>query len=619
VTSVTDALGGVTSYEYDGWQRRTKITQPDPDGAGPLAAPVTTYVYSAQGGPDKVTDALSRDTTFEYDSMGRRTGITDELGQKTTLAYNNLSQLTSVTQPDPDGTGPLSAPVTSYTIDAYGRVASFTDPLSGVIQFTYDDAGNLLTVTDPVNNTTSYSYDGMGRITIETNANDKTRSYDYDAAGDMTRLTDRNGRVIGFTYDDLSRLTQEKWYTDATPVPTISIATTTEGGPISEVQRVGFTADMIMAGTFTLTYDGQTTATISYNASAAEVQSALEALSNIGSGDVAVTKLQDSSSVQEWRVTFTGALAGTNVVQTTVDSSQIQTMSGTTDIEATDTQGTTESEVQTVTLSNASGGTFRLAYKGETTAPMLHDASAATVETTLEALNAIDQVTVTGSAGGPWTVTFAGTHSGLNVPRMDGDAARLTSGTSIRTIEYVYDAASQITSASDPDSSYAYTYDNLGRVTNVDNNGTANTPRVELSATYDAHGNRTSLAAKLAGTDDFKTSYTFDALHRMTRIEQTGQSGGNAVAEKRIDLAYNAVGLFTEIVRYKDTDGGSTNEVATAGYSYDSLGRITGLSFKQGGNNLFTAYAWTYDHMNRVTQLSGQDGTSDYSYDSTGV
>ena len=59
---------------------------------------------------------------------------------------------------------------------------------------------------------------------------------------------------------------------------------------------MSFTADMIMAGTFTLTYDGQATATISYNASAAEVRSALEALSNIGSGGVAVTKLQDSSS-----------------------------------------------------------------------------------------------------------------------------------------------------------------------------------------------------------------------------------------------------------------------------------------------------------------------------------
>jgi YD repeat-containing protein len=35
-----------------------------------------------------------------------------------------------------------------------------------------------------------------------------------------------------------------------------------------------------------------------------------------------------------------------------------------------------------------------------------------------------------------------------------------------------YDAASQLTSASDPDAALAYTRDNLGRVTSVDNNGT---------------------------------------------------------------------------------------------------------------------------------------------------
>jgi hypothetical protein len=27
------------SYEYDGLGRQTKVTQPDPDGAGPAAAP----------------------------------------------------------------------------------------------------------------------------------------------------------------------------------------------------------------------------------------------------------------------------------------------------------------------------------------------------------------------------------------------------------------------------------------------------------------------------------------------------------------------------------------------------------------------------------------------------
>jgi hypothetical protein len=42
-------------------------------------------------------------------------------------------------------------------------------------------------------------------------------------------------------------------------------------------------------GTFTLTWSGQTTAAIAYNANAATVQAALEALSNIAPGDVLVT------------------------------------------------------------------------------------------------------------------------------------------------------------------------------------------------------------------------------------------------------------------------------------------------------------------------------------------
>ncbi len=41
-------------------------------------------------------------------------------------------------------------------------------------------------------------------------------------------------------------------------------------------------------GTFTLTYEGETTAAISYNASTGTIQSALEALSNVNSGDITV-------------------------------------------------------------------------------------------------------------------------------------------------------------------------------------------------------------------------------------------------------------------------------------------------------------------------------------------
>ncbi len=166
----------------------------------------------------------------------------------------------------------------------------------------------------------------------------------------------------------------------------------------------------------------------------------------------------------------------------------------------------------------------------------------------------------------------------------------------VRTLSYTYDAAGQLTAASDPDSSYAVSYDNLGRVLTVDNNGTSGVPRVILTSAYDAAGNRSSLSASVAGTADFLNTYTHDALDRLTRVDQVGQ-GGNSVAEKRVDLAYNAISEFTSIARYKDTDGGTANEVATAAYGYDALGRLTSLAYTKGGSNLFTPYSWTYDSL----------------------
>jgi len=63
------------------------------------------------------------------------------------------------------------------------------------------------------------------------------------------------------------------------------------------------------SGNFTLTFSGQTTSNILYNASANDVLSALEALSNIAPGDVVVTSPVASS----WIIKFAGVYAGVNV------------------------------------------------------------------------------------------------------------------------------------------------------------------------------------------------------------------------------------------------------------------------------------------------------------------
>lgn len=108
-----------------------------------------------------------------------------------------------------------------------------------------------------------------------------------------------------------------------------------------EVQTV--TLAGATGGTFTLTYSGQTTAAIAFDASAAAVKSALEALSNIGVGDVNVGKV---GSV--YTVSFAGALADTNVAQMTADDSSLTGTTPTVTVATTTAGGTSYTSVGVV-------------------------------------------------------------------------------------------------------------------------------------------------------------------------------------------------------------------------------------------------------------------------------
>ncbi len=192
----------------------------------------------------------------------------------------------------------------------------------------------------------------------------------------------------------------------------------------------------------------------------------------------------------------------------------------------------------------------------------------------------------------------------------------------VNTLEYEYDAASQLLTASDDYSDYEYSYDLLGRVTEViaAHSGLL----VKFNQAYDANGRRIELAASIHDgmdyVDDFVNEYTYDNLNRMTQVTQAGVYGGNAVAEKRVDFSYNAAGQFTGIDRFADLAG--TALVAATSYAYDGIGRLTSLTHEKD-TTVFADYQWTYDAFSRVTQftfdsLIGGSGQSDYTYDETG-
>lgn len=90
------------------------------------------------------------------------------------------------------------------------------------------------------------------------------------------------------------------------------------------------------------------------------------------------------------------------------------------------------SEVQTLTIGGSpTGGTFTVTFAGQTTAAIAYNAAASAVQTALQALSTIGagNVAVTGSAGGPYTVTFQGALAHDNVPAMTATSS-LTGGTS---------------------------------------------------------------------------------------------------------------------------------------------------------------------------------------------
>lgn len=115
------------------------------------------------------------------------------------------------------------------------------------------------------------------------------------------------GEIGGFALSGLAY--DAKVYLSTTPG-----ALSDADASVNEKQTVTLTG-VPTGGTFTLTYAGQETGNIAYNAAAATVQAALEALSTIGLGNVIVT----GSAGGPWTVEFISELGNQNIAAMTAD------------------------------------------------------------------------------------------------------------------------------------------------------------------------------------------------------------------------------------------------------------------------------------------------------------
>jgi hypothetical protein len=193
----------------------------------------------------------------------------------------------------------------------------------------------------------------------------------------------------------------------------------------NQIQKVNVSGTT--GGTFTLSFDGQTTGNINYNASAATVETALEGLSNIASGDVDV-----SGSTPTWSVEFEGAYANRDVELMTGDGGSLTKSGGYSVVVDTVQQGTPgQNEIQHIwTNTDVTAGTWTITYGANTTSNIQWDATADDVQSALEGIADFSSgdISVTKLGTLNYLVEFVGDWSGADASLFDIDESSLTMG-----------------------------------------------------------------------------------------------------------------------------------------------------------------------------------------------
>lgn len=213
VIKKTDARGNITTLFYDEFNRPVEILEPN-------------YVSSTGTGGK---------TTIQYDDIQHVTSTTDNSKNTVDEKFDEYGKLLTQTQKWIDATGSSRSRliekwiytgddyqiedgkgyVTSYTIDALGRLTSVFQPSSSTVAtsnstaYEYDMVGNLIQVNNGNGRIITKKYDQLGRVIKETDALQNAEKFFYDANSNLTKHIDKKQNSFTSLYNYRDQLTQK--------------------------------------------------------------------------------------------------------------------------------------------------------------------------------------------------------------------------------------------------------------------------------------------------------------------------------------------------------------------------------------------------------------------------
>jgi RHS repeat-associated protein len=226
-TKVTDPKNEVTTYNYDNPQGGRLLTVIDGTGATVLTFHYPSDCTSADCDlPDSVTDAAGGITTFQYDTFDRAVLTTYPDGSTEAMDYTF--------QPGDKNPGTQSLELhkftdrnghaTVYAYDSEGRLLTATDPLNHVLAYSYYANGAINTLTDEngKGHTTTWTLDDDNRVSVKSYADRSRIAYGYDQAGRLQTVTDGLSQVKTLNYNNDDTLAGVAYTNSVNPTADVS-------------------------------------------------------------------------------------------------------------------------------------------------------------------------------------------------------------------------------------------------------------------------------------------------------------------------------------------------------------------------------------------------------------
>ncbi|MFN8526493.1 MAG: DUF6531 domain-containing protein [Chloroflexota bacterium] len=584
LVTVTDQRGKVWSYSYDASHLLTQAT--DPLGHHPFTnvygraaqvlrqtdagGGITSFTYGA--GSTVVTDPLGRATVHDFDTSYRVTRITDPAGKLVTFAYDASFNITQVNDQRRTPGGPAN--VTALTYDANGNLLTRANGLGKVWSWSYNARNDVTVATDPLGHSTAYSYNAAGNLIAVTNAKGEITTLAPNAQGLVASVTDARGKTTALAYDahggmvGITNPLGKSW----------SAAYDAAGRTQSVTDPLGHVTS--------LSYDATDNLLV---ATDARGQTASAAYDDAGRR-ISVTD-------PNGRVTGYAFDARDRLVSVT-DAAGGVTAYG---YDAAD---------QLLTVTDAEGHVRSWSYDALGRPLTEQDAANQTITYEYDGAGNRTKRTMPNGEQTVYSYDTIGRLTGVDEPSGTAD------------VSYTYDDANRQVSLVDGIGTTTYAYDQLDRPTSVTQPGTAAHPgNKTVSYQYDAAGNRTRItypdgkqvnyayddASRLSSVTDWlskATSYGYDDAGRLTTTRFPTQ-----VVERR---TYNAADQLTSIASTK-TVGAVTTVLAGASYELDATGIRKAASRATGREE------YAYDKLYRITGVRYGDGsTQTYAYDRVG-